>query len=81
MVKAAGYLGAFCLALCALPLLIHTMQVGNATDVEPSFLALWLSGEALMLFHVASAGATLPVKLNYLANVIMVGMIGCYKWL
>lgn len=81
MVRLTGYLGALCLALCALPLLLHTIRVGNANDVEPNFLALWLTGEILMMFHTRATKASLPVQINYIANAAMVGVIGCYKWL
>jgi len=78
---ALGYLGMVCLGMCALPLLLHTITVGNAAAVEPRFLALWLTGEVSMLCHILHEGATWPVKLNYIANAFMVGVIGCYRWL
>lgn len=76
----AGFLGTICLSACALPLVVQTVSTGH-TSVDPLFLGLWLAGELLMLAHVLAAGATLPVKLNYIANSIMVGVIGCYRWL
>lgn len=77
--KLAGYAGTLCLGACAAPLLIQTIRVGH-TDLDQTFLALWLSGELLTLWHVLVEGGTTPVKLNYLANAAMVSVIGWYRW-
>ncbi len=76
-----GYVGAVSLALCALPLLLATVRDGHANGVDPVFLALWLGGEVAMLWHVLLVGATLPVKLNYIANSLMVSVVGWYRFL
>ncbi len=80
-VQVAGWLGGALLACCALPLVVSTVRDGHAHGVDPVFLALWFSGEAAMLVHVLFVEASLPLKLNYIANVIMVGIVGWYRWM
>jgi hypothetical protein len=75
-----GYLGTALLSLCAFPLVVATIKAGHADGIDPGFLALWFAGEVAMLAHVLPNGATRPIRINYFANAIMVGIIGWYKW-
>jgi len=59
--------------------MIRTIRDGHADGVNSMFLWLWLSGEVLMTLHVGIVGGSLPVLCNYIANVLMVGLVGWYK--
>lgn len=80
MKNALGNIGTVLLGACGLPLLMATIRVGHANGVDPVFLALWLGGELAMLGHVLLDRASIQVRLNIIANTIMVGTIGWYKW-
>lgn len=75
-----GFAGAVALAVCAAPLMIQTVVDGHANGVNGGFLALWLIGEVIMLAYVLLEHLPLPLILNYAANVLMVGVVGWYKW-
>lgn len=74
-----GYIGTLLLALCSLPLLIRTIKDGHCRGIDGVFLACWWLGEEAMLGYVSAVTPTYPLVLNYLANVLMVGVIGAYK--
>lgn len=78
--SALGFVGAVVLAVCAAPLTIQTVIDGHADGVNGWFLALWLIGELVMLVYVLLERLTLPLILNYAANVAMVGIVSVYKW-
>jgi hypothetical protein len=80
MRELAGYVGSCLLAACSLPLLVRTVQDGHARGVSLPFLLLWWFGEVLMLEHVRRSPArTVPLMLNYAANVAIVGVILLFR--
>jgi uncharacterized protein with PQ loop repeat len=75
-----GYLGALLLGACALPLLVRTLRDGHARGVSALFLVSWFLGECLMLAYVVLLPAlSIPLFANYLANVLMVGLVCFYR--
>ena len=79
LAQAAGYVGAWALAMCAFPLMMETIIRGHADGINTYFLFLWLMGEICMLYHVVATGASMPLILNYAANALMVSVVGVYK--
>ncbi len=79
MAGIAGWIGMLCLGACAAPLMLEAVKAGH-TDINPWFLFLWLTGEVSMLIHVLLKKASVPLIVNYTANVGMVGVIAWYRW-
>jgi hypothetical protein len=75
----AGWLGAFLLGLCSLPLLAQTIADGRAPGVSMPFLFMWWGGELLMLEHVRRTPArTWPMILNCAVNLAAVTVVLFY---
>lgn len=64
-----GWIGTLLLAGCALPLTLQALLQKKA-EVQPVFLALWLSGEILMFIHCLTIGDA-ALLVNYAANIIL----------
>jgi len=73
-----GYLGAFCLAACAVPQLIKTVRTRSASDFDWYFLALWLIGDVSMLAYAVTI-CNLLLILNYGTNLIPICVIIYFK--
>lgn len=73
-----GYIGAFCLAACAIPQLVKTVRTRSAVDFDWYFLALWVIGDAAMLAYSVTIGNLLLI-LNYGTNLIPICTIIYFK--
>lgn len=76
----AGWLGAFLLGFCALPLLLQTIADGHARGVSLLFLIMWWAGELLMAEHVRRLPSrTWPLLLNCAFNLAATTVILFYR--
>lgn len=77
-----GFLGAFCLTICAIPQAIKAYQEGHANGVSGATILLWLAGEIFMLSYVIGKHGMedIPLVLNYSFNLIVIGVIFKYKY-
>lgn len=73
-----GYIGAFCLAACAVPQLVKTVRTRSASDFDWYFLALWLIGDVSMLAYSVTI-CNLLLILNYGTNLIPICVIIYFK--
>lgn len=74
-----GWLGAIALALCGIPAACKAIRDGHARGMSSAFIALWWLGELTMLGHVVLERAGAALVTNYLANVLIVGVIVYFK--
>ena len=70
-----AWLGAACLSLCGVPAAARAIEEGHAHGMSGAFLTLWLIGEIAMLCYVARNRKGAALVSNYLANVLVVGVI------
>ena len=76
-----GYIGAFLLAICALPQTIMSIIQGHSIGLSHGFLWCWYLGELLMTYFVIkTVGPEGPLFWNYVANSIMLTIIVYYKY-
>ncbi len=73
-----GWLGSICLAICGLPQAWMSYKDKNSDGISWGFVLLWAFGEALALAYVYDK-LDLPLILNYLTNILIVGVILYYK--
>ena len=73
--EAVGWAGSALLSACGLPQAIKSMRDGKTVGLSHLFLWLWLAGEALTLAYVASSIDSLPLLVNYFANMIAVTVV------
>jgi len=73
-----GYLGAFFLAVCALPEVVRTVKTKKC-HLGHGILCTWFIGEVLTLIYVIPTGG-LPLILNYTINAIMIAIMLYYKY-
>jgi uncharacterized protein with PQ loop repeat len=78
MLDLFGYIGAFCLAACAVPQLVKTVRTRSASDFDWYFLALWLIGDVSMLAYSSIISNWLLVA-NYGTNLTPICVIIYYK--
>lgn len=55
------------------------MMKGNSDGVSSLFIAMWLSGEVLVLAYVAITNPDLILMSNYVFNIVLVAIIAYYK--
>lgn len=81
MLEAIGYIGGLLLAGCAIPQVYESYKKGNAEGVSSGLLWMWWIGEYFMLaYFLIKHGWDGPVLLNYVFNIILVGIIMKYKY-
>ena len=68
IVELVGWLGAVFLAICSFPQTIKNIKQGNATNLSPYFIWLWLLGELLTLIYVLADKFSWPLFFNYSLN-------------
>jgi uncharacterized protein with PQ loop repeat len=76
-----GIIGAICFALSGLPQAIKSWKDGHSRGIATATVWLWLVGEAATLaytYHKYPDDYILI--LNYLSNVILVGIVFKYKY-
>lgn len=78
MLEAIGYIGSTFLAICGLPQAIQSYKNGHSHGMNFATVLLWFSGEVLVLVYILPK-KDLPLLLNYLSNLAIVGTILKYK--
>lgn len=81
LIDLIGWTGAACFTLCALPQVIHTVNVGNADGLSKAFLVLWAIGEVLSIIYVwNTARHATPVLTNYILNLALLSILLYYRF-
>lgn len=81
MIELTGWLASILFSLCGAPQAWLSYKQGHSNGVSSLLLAMWGSGEALMIIYVLGKhGLDLPLLVNYLTNLIFVIIISKYKW-
>jgi uncharacterized protein with PQ loop repeat len=76
-----GVLGAICFALSGLPQAIKSWKDGHSNGIATATVWLWLIGELFTLIYTYSKYPNDYILiLNYLSNVILVGIVFKYKY-
>ncbi len=76
-----GWIGSICFALCALPQVFKTIKDGHADGFSSGSLWLWLFGEVFTIIYVWFDKYSLPLIINYIFNLILLSIIGYYKYI
>jgi len=80
MMELVGWIGSACFAVCALPQVIKTVREKNADGMSHGLLWLWFLGEAFTIVYVWSAHFSWPLIVNYSFNLVLLSIIGYYKY-
>lgn len=67
-----GWVGALLFSICGLPQAWKCFREGHANGLSWGFLLMWIGGEVLCAIHIWDDAWTLPVFLNYMANIAMI---------
>lgn len=79
LIKAIGWVGSACFALCGLPQAIQVVSQGSAVGISPYFIGLWMSGEILSMVYVYyTHGLDKPLFANYTLNLAFISIILYY---
>jgi uncharacterized protein with PQ loop repeat len=81
MIEFVGWLGSLCFAVCALPQVIQTVKEKNADGISHGLFWLWFFGEIFTIIYVWFDKYSLPLIVNYVFNLILLSIIGYYKYL
>jgi len=73
-----GWLGAACLAVCALPQALNSMKHKNSFGISWMFLTLWMLGEVFTLIYIIPKKQW-PILFNLLSNIFLISIIIYYK--
>jgi len=73
-----GWLGSICLAICGLPQAWMSFKDKHSHGISWAFILLWAFGEAFALAYVYDK-LDLPLVMNYLTNILIVGVILYFK--
>ena len=81
LLEVVGLVGATCFALSGVPQKIKSIKDGHSDGMSHGTIWLWLIGEGAMLLY-ALIKYTFDFILigNYLANFVVVAIIGLYKY-
>lgn len=76
-----GIIGAICFALSGLPQAIKSWRDGHSGGIATATVWLWLIGEgATLAYTYHKYPGDYILILNYLSNVILVGIVFKYKY-
>ena len=73
-----GWLGSICLAVCGLPQAWMSYKDKHSRGISWAFILLWAMGEAFALAYVYDK-LDAPLVVNYITNILIVGVILYYK--
>lgn len=79
IIDLVGILALLCLAGCAIPQVIKTIRDGNSDGLSLAYIILLECGFILMVTYVLLTKPLIPVIVNYIINIIMVGILIKYK--
>lgn len=78
----SGWIGALCLACCAVPQAIMSVKQGHSNGISKGLLWLWSLGELFTLIYLLAQPFeqwNWPLVMNYSANIIFIGIVIWYK--
>jgi len=79
IVNIIGAIGSAMLAICGLPQAIQSVKSKSSSGISSSFLILWGVGEILVILYVLNTTKDTILLINYIFNIIIVGIIAFYK--
>lgn len=74
-----GWIGALCLACCAVPQSIMSIKQGHSDGISKGLLWFWSLGEIFTLIYIWYGSRDLPLLVNYGANIVFIGVVIWYK--
>ena len=75
-----GWIGAACLALCALPQVVRCVINNGCKDISIIFLGLWFLGElCYCIATISEIGVVWWLLANYISNIVFVSIIIYYR--
>lgn len=75
-----GWLGSILLAVCGAPQAHRSFTQKQTVGIAPSFLWMWFLGEVLTLFYILFDKYSLPLVVNYTANIWFISVIIYYYY-
>ena len=78
MTDLVGWIGSLMLAVCAVPQAYKSYKEGHSEGLSWGLLTLWGAGELLTLAYVLPK-MDLPLIVNYLTNILLIGVMVKYK--
>ena len=81
MMELIGWIGGVSLAICAFPQVLQTVKQKHANGFSHGLFWLWLFGEIFTLIYVWFDKYSLPLIVNYVFNLILLSIIGYYKYI
>ena len=82
MFDISGWVGAICLACCAVPQAILSVRQGHSDGISKGLLWLWSLGEIFTLIYLLAQpydNWNWPLVVNYSANIVFIGIVVWYK--
>ena len=80
MIENIGFLGAFLLAACGVPLAWESYKTGKS-NINTPFLWTWFIGEIVTLAYIMlKHGLDLPLIANYSGNILLISVVLRYKY-
>ena len=80
MLDVCGWIGALCMACCAVPQAIMSVKQGHSEGISKGLLWLWSVGEVFtLIFLVGEESKNWPLLVNYTANILFIGIVIWYK--
>jgi len=79
MIHLLGYLAMFCLMTASIPQVLKSIREGHSKGIAGGYVILLLFGFSLMATYLLLTKPIIPVLINYIANLIMMLVIGYYK--
>lgn len=76
--EALGWIGSWLLALCGAPTAIRCWQEGHSRGLSAAFIFMCFMGELLTMVYVWPKHDW-PLILNYVLNLVFVGIMAYYK--
>lgn len=79
MIHALGYIAMVFLITAAFPQAFKAVRDGHSRGVSGAFLIMLITGFSLMSLYLVLTKPVYPVLINYLSNIVMMGVVGYYK--
>jgi len=73
-----GWAASTMLAVCAIPQAIYTLQTGDTSSFDWTFLIFWTFGDLGLLYYTWAMNSW-ALRFNYGTNAFCVGIIMFYK--
>jgi uncharacterized protein with PQ loop repeat len=81
LINALGIIGMICFAICSIPQAYKSFKDGHSQGISHAFLWLWIAGEITTLLYVVLTSCDIILLLNYIFNILFLGIIVLYKYL